>query len=441
MLKDFKVIYVEDEVDISEEITYFLRPKVKELYVAHNGKEGLDLFKQTNANLIITDIQMPVMGGLEMIEAIRKLDETVPVVITSAYNDSNFLAKSITLNVDAYITKPLDLIKFHETLKKVIRPFELTKELQEKNQELSELLTLKTNQLQEERNLLETLFYESKDCIVLLDGNRVVMANHACATMFQFTDESQYINREIQDITFAPSMQPDGQKTVSVILNAFDTCLNEGTYRTEFLNQKQDGTLFWTDQVLTKLFYMGKTLIMIVVRNISAQKNLEEQLRLLATIDPLTGINNRRSFFALAQKLLQIDHEEDIYVLMIDIDNFKNINDTYGHEVGDNVLKAITRTIKATIKKDSIFGRLGGEEFSVVCHCKDEKTIFTRVEQLRKEIENLHVTNEHYSIKCTVSIGIAKRISKNDTLDHLLGIADTKLYEAKNSGKNRVRFR
>jgi len=441
MLKDFTVIYVEDEIDISEEITYFLRPKVKELYVANNGKEGLELFKKTQANLIITDIQMPVMGGLEMVEEIRKIDEMVPIVITSAYNDNNFLAKSITLNVDAYVTKPLDLIKFYNTLNKVIKPFELTKELQEKNRELDKLLTLRTNQLQEEHNLLENLFHESNDCIVLFDGYKVVMANNSCKTMFGFKDSSQYLNLELDDINFAPVVQPSGQESMTVVQEAFKRCFKEGTYRTEFLNEKQDGTLFWTDQVLTKLFYMGKELISIVIRDISKRKQLEEQLRLLATIDSLTGINNRRNFFTLAQELLKKEHSEDIYVLMIDIDNFKSVNDTYGHEAGDKVLKAITKTITTNINDSSIFGRLGGEEFSVVCHCGDDETIFKRVEQLRKEIENLHVHHDKYTIKCTVSIGIAKRISPEDTLDRLLSIADAKLYEAKNSGKNRVRFR
>jgi diguanylate cyclase (GGDEF)-like protein/PAS domain S-box-containing protein len=441
MLKNFTVIYVEDEADIAEEISYFLSPKVKELHIATNGEEGLKLFKELEANLIITDIQMPIMNGLKMLEKIRELNTAIPVVITSAYNDNNFLAKAITLNVDAYVTKPLDLIKFYDTLKKVIKPFELTQELQEKNRELNRLLTLRTSQLQDERNLLETLFDESSDCIVMLDGKRIIMANSACASMFQFTDTSQYINLELQNIDYAPPIQPDGRTSLEVTQEVFATCIEKGHCRTEFLNIRQDGTPFWTDQMLTKISYMGKTLINIVVRDINERKNLEEELRLLATIDSLTGINNRRNFFTLAQKALKEEHAENIYVLMIDIDNFKGTNDTYGHEAGDKVLRAITNTLASNISHNSIFGRLGGEEFSVVCYCADDETIFKRVEHLRKKIEDLHITYKEYTIKCTVSIGISKRIRKEDSLDYLLSIADTKLYEAKNSGKNRVRFR
>ncbi len=441
MLKNFRILYVEDESDISEEVELFLTSRVKELYMATNGQEGLELYKEHRPDIVITDIQMPVMNGLEMVRAIRELSITVPVVITSAYNDPNFLEEAIALNVDAYLTKPLNFFKFYETLEKVTKPLLLTLELQKKNRELDKLLFDRTMQLEEERNILETLFQESTDCIVMLENSSLIMINAACETMFQYKNPQEYLNVHLNDLNYAPEYQADGQKSITVTNDAIETCIKEGSFRQEFLCQRKDKTLFWVDKVYTKLSYMSKTLINISMRDITKRKELEEELTLLATTDPLTNINNRRNFFTLAEKLLKNNSVENIYVLMIDIDNFKNVNDTYGHEAGDKVLKAISHTIVSNIKEESIFGRLGGEEFGVVCTCPSDELVFKRVENLRKKIENLNVTHQESVVTATVSIGITKRTSTDQTLDNLLSQADTKLYEAKNSGKNRIRFR
>jgi len=136
MLKDLRVLYVEDDADISEEILFFLKNRVKELYFAKDGIEGLELFKKHQPDIVITDIQMPKLDGLDMAKGIREIDSSVPIVVTSAYNDNNFLARAIDLAISGYLIKPIDLKKLIQTIDKVYEPLLLKKEIENKNGEL-----------------------------------------------------------------------------------------------------------------------------------------------------------------------------------------------------------------------------------------------------------------------------------------------------------------
>ena len=108
-LKELIVLYVEDDKDISEEIIDILQLKVKKVLSASNGEEALLLYKKEEVDIIITDIQMPIMDGLTMVQYIREVNEEIPVIITSAFNETSFLNKAIDLHVDKYIAKPIDI--------------------------------------------------------------------------------------------------------------------------------------------------------------------------------------------------------------------------------------------------------------------------------------------------------------------------------------------
>lgn len=120
-LKDISILYVEDNDDIRNEITYTLQSKVKELYVACDGKEGLSLFRNSTPDLIITDISMPHMDGIEMSQCIREENRSVPIVIISAYNDSSYHLDAKKAAVSEFLSKPLDLIKLYITIGKLAK--------------------------------------------------------------------------------------------------------------------------------------------------------------------------------------------------------------------------------------------------------------------------------------------------------------------------------
>jgi len=170
-------------------------------------------------------------------------------------------------------------------------------------------------------------------------------------------------------------------------------------------------------------------------------KNLMDHLDFIASYDSMTGIYNRRKFFELAEKKF-FESPQNLYAVMIDIDKFKRINDTYGHSIGDRVIRAVTQTINDSILGESIFGRIGGEEFSIVCHSQTKEFIIKKLEEIRLKIAALEVfTDDEISVKCTISSGFSIYTKEVQNLDTLLKKADIALYEAKDSGRNRVIFR
>ncbi len=139
MFKDITILYVEDDQDIAEEIIYFLKKRVKALYTAVDGEEGIQQYKQYRPDLIITDIQMPRMNGLQMSASIRRIDTTIPIIVTSAYNDNHFLTEAIELGISGYIVKPVNLMNMMQTIEKVLEPMLLKKALETKNRELERI--------------------------------------------------------------------------------------------------------------------------------------------------------------------------------------------------------------------------------------------------------------------------------------------------------------
>lgn len=109
LFKDVRLLYVEDDLMTQEEVSYFLKKYVKELHVAKNGQEGINIFLQNKIDMIITDIQMPKMNGLEMSKKILEINPEIPIAITTAYSDSEYLMQAIELGIDKYILKPLHL--------------------------------------------------------------------------------------------------------------------------------------------------------------------------------------------------------------------------------------------------------------------------------------------------------------------------------------------
>ena len=133
-LKELTVLYVEDEISVMEEVSDMLSLKVGKLYTASNGEIGYEIYnKNKNIDIIITDIRMPVMGGLEMIELIRKENSDIPVIVTTAFNETYFLSQAIDLHVDKYITKPVDMIQLFSVLDRTSNVIFQKRELEQKD--------------------------------------------------------------------------------------------------------------------------------------------------------------------------------------------------------------------------------------------------------------------------------------------------------------------
>lgn len=169
-------------------------------------------------------------------------------------------------------------------------------------------------------------------------------------------------------------------------------------------------------------------------------QTMVQHLDFIASYDMLTGIFNRRKFFQLSQAVF--DAHTQICAIMIDIDRFKQINDTYGHHNGDIVLKMIAQSITQNLPIEAILGRMGGEEFAVIVSGIDEAKAMSLIEIIRQAVEeSMIVLNEDTPVHCTISSGVALKDDVTKTLDLLLQKADNAMYEAKEKGRNCSIFR
>jgi diguanylate cyclase (GGDEF)-like protein len=168
----------------------------------------------------------------------------------------------------------------------------------------------------------------------------------------------------------------------------------------------------------------------------------EEELKRLASLDPLTGIHNRRTFFELAEKELTraLRYGNSLVLLMMDIDHFKKVNDTFGHLVGDQILIAFVRLCEKNLRSFDLLARYGGEEFIALLPQTDSQNGFCIAERLRKFTTDTEFNCEGKTISFTISVGVVGfREDESVTLRGLIERADQALYQAKQSGRDRVK--
>jgi len=176
--------------------------------------------------------------------------------------------------------------------------------------------------------------------------------------------------------------------------------------------------------------------------DITERKAFERRLIDMATRDELTGLVNRREFFTLGH------HEEErakreghvVSVMMVDADYFKKVNDTYGHAIGDDVLRDLADNCRKIFRKTDIVGRYGGEEFAIVLPGAQEDMAKIIAERLRSSVAESVVPSEKGDVKYTISIGISCAVGKDFKVEEVLDRADRALYTAKAQGRNRAIF-
>ena len=215
-------------------------------------------------------------------------------------------------------------------------------------------------------------------------------------------------------------------------------------WRGELLNRRSDSTLYWEDMSISPVTNAeGAITHFVVVKDeISERKKLEEELRHLATIDPLTGLLNRRSFLALAEReISRLGHYPGLLsVAMLDVDHFKAINDLYGHGAGDEVLRVLAEACTGSLRDCDIMGRLGGEEFACILPETSLEQAMLAAERLRTAVMLKKILlKDDSEATITVSIGVATFHETDNRIDAVLHRADQALYRAKLDGRNCVR--
>ena len=195
-------------------------------------------------------------------------------------------------------------------------------------------------------------------------------------------------------------------------------------------------TMFFGNLVILAIL-IELLLNVIIHRKLAAAHEKElEDFRLMSYIDPLTMLNNRRYSDLFLERLLRDKLEKSSCFGLIDIDNFKDVNDAYGHNIGDVVLEKIGEILRDKVRSTDLVCRWGGEEFLIVLHKCDLKTGYIAFENIRKAVEQTVVSAADHEIQFTVTCGVA--VWNNEGIEKTLDDCDKNLYAGKRSGKNRV---
>jgi len=255
-----------------------------------------------------------------------------------------------------------------------------------------------------------------------------------------FTKISGYSKKDIIGKSHSIIAHPDTPK--EVYKNLWNTILSGKIYRGEIKNLNKNGKDYWIETTITPQMDKYDNILgfSAIIRDITDKKRIEEY----SITDALTGLHNRRFYDSNFIKEYKISKREDknLVLLVIDIDFFKQYNDMYGHQRGDEVLKTVSSSMKSFFKRanDYVY-RLGGEEFAITFYTNNPKNAFERAENLRKNIEDLKIEHNASSVSKYVSISIGLTFIAKECImepDEIYKITDETLYRAKKEGRNRV---
>jgi len=216
---------------------------------------------------------------------------------------------------------------------------------------------------------------------------------------------------------------------------------NDYTARVDFKSDDELGQLGETFNNMVETIRSNEEHLQEVLKEKTEALELSnKELQYLASVDTLTQIMNRRSFFEYGDKLLSLSRhqKDDFTIIMCDLDEFKEVNDTYGHSAGDEVLKQFSKKVSSLLRKNDVFARIGGEEFAIILiNIKDEDAI-KQATRIREMVEILEIDIGREKLHITVSMGVASASEEDTRVAKILKKADKALYQAKTDGRNQV---
>lgn len=196
---------------------------------------------------------------------------------------------------------------------------------------------------------------------------------------------------------------------------------------------------FMAEIAAIKVDYMGEKAVLLSLNDVSERKKMEAELFHQANTDALTGLSNRRHFMILAEQEVRRAQRfgRDLSVIMMDLDHFKRVNDTYGHATGDLVLETLCQSALESLRESDIMGRLGGEEFAILLPETSLEAACEVASRILTHVAETPIPTPNGDIHCTTSLGVSCLLSSEETIDDILHRSDEALYRAKNAGRNR----
>ena len=434
-LNDINLLYVEDSKSIREILSRRLERKVNKLIVAVDGEEGYNKFLEEKPDMILTDVTMPKMSGIEMARKIKETDPNIPIIILSAHSESKFLLEAIELGISGYLLKPVDREKMNSQL-----------EVYAKIACLQKINKIQQEQILSQKEILQNIMDVEDNIKFVTDFNQISFTNTAFLKFFNVIsiDEFSEKYKHVEEVFIKHDDYIYPQLVESCNKDLNETCFGELFYtKLNEIDEAKRVVLMLDSKFEPKTFYINisvineeKHLYLINLTDITKMTIERVKTEHKAYFDGLTGIFNRNKLEeSFKQELLRVKrYNHPLSIAIIDIDHFKRFNDTHGHLVGDEVLIMLAQNVERKIRDTDVFARWGGEEFVIIFVETNAESAYKTAEHLREYIEQL----EHKTAgKVTASFGITQ-YKDGDTLASLFKRCDDALYLAKENGRNRV---
>lgn len=409
---DISLLYVEDERVTREQVSRILQRVVTELHVAENGREGLALYRKKRPDIVLSDIMMPLLNGLDMCREIRQLDHDSQLIMLTAYSDTEYLLECIALGVNQYVRKPVDFAQLTGAIETCSNYILLKRKIQQ----------------QEERiyRLSQALEQAPAPVMITSLNGSIEYVNAMFTRLCGYTAE-EALGRN-------PRLLKSDMNPPEMYTELWQTIVAGREWQGELANKHKDGSIFWeTVKVCPLRDNNGEvTGFLKVSQDITARKQYEESLHYLGTHDPLTGLYNRAYFDAELQRL---DNSRDFPVSIVaaDIDGLKAVNDSQGHAAGDQLIKEAAKVLLSAFRAADVVARIGGDEFAVLLPRTEHDAAQAAMQRIR---ENGAHEREFEATARLLSLGMATA-EQAGTLHETMKLADKLMYADKLGRKSR----
>jgi diguanylate cyclase (GGDEF)-like protein/PAS domain S-box-containing protein len=414
-----RVLLVEDEAGDAQLVKMSLRQAQSGRFNvtwAQTLNEAQRCLADAAFDVILLDLSLPDSEGLATIHSARAMAMDLPIVVLSGRGDTDFALTALEAGAADYMVKG----DFgYDGLARVIRYALLRTEMEARN------------------NLLIAALNAAANGVVITDKDAIITwVNPAFTRLTGFSPE-EAVGKNPNQLT------KSGMQDEAFYRDMWTALLAGRHWRGELINKRKNGNLYHEELSIAPVKNSAGdiTHFIGIKEDITERKDMEAQLQKLASTDPLTGLFNRRVFLEQLEqetaKVARLPHYSAV-LLMLDLDFFKRINDSYGHATGDAVLKAFAEIVRNNSRAIDVPARLGGEEFAILLSGADKNDAMAMAERLREQVAALVIEHDSGPVKITVSIGAAEALIDDLNGEAVLHRADSALYEAKAKGRNRT---
>jgi diguanylate cyclase (GGDEF)-like protein/PAS domain S-box-containing protein len=268
------------------------------------------------------------------------------------------------------------------------------------------------------------LFEGSSDAILIIEDNKIIDCNPAMIELLGYDSKVRILGKS--PCEFSPEKQPDGKPSKEKADEVFKSTIKNGKFKFEWWYEKNDGSSAPVEVMMTTIVLNGKKVFHCLWRDISQRKQMEQRLEYLSYHDQLTGLYNRR-FFEEELNRLDVERNLPLTIIMADVNGLKLVNDSFGHAIGDELLKKVVEVIIKGCRKEDIIARLAGDEFVILL----PKTGIYEGEKIVKNIKDLALKEKVGSVDISISFGYEAKSDKEEKILDILKKAEDHMYKKK----------